>query len=39
MENTERILGSNRDKQGNRFNYTLAFENRIVSYNFYLKEE
>lgn len=35
----ERILGSTRDKQGNRSNYTLAFENRIVSYNFYLKEE
>lgn len=35
----ERILGCNRDKQGNRSNYTLAFENRIVSYNFYLKEE
>lgn len=35
----ERILGCTRDKQGNRSNYTLAFENRIVSYNFYLKEE
>lgn len=35
----ERILGCTRDKQGNRSNYTLAFENRIVSYNFYFKEE
>lgn len=35
----ERILGCTRDKQGNRSNYTLAFEDTIVSYNFYLKEE
>lgn len=35
----ERILGSTRDSEGNRKNYTLAFEDTIVSYNFYLKEE
>lgn len=34
----ERILGSTRDSEGNRKNYTLAFENEIVSYNFYFKE-
>lgn len=34
----ERILGSTRDSEGNRKNYTLAHENEIVSYNFYFKE-
>lgn len=34
----ERILGSTRDSVGNRRNYTLAFEDEIVSYNFYFKE-
>lgn len=34
----ERILGSTRDSEGNRKNYTLAFEDEIVSYNFYFKE-
>ncbi len=34
----ERVLGSTRDSEGNRKNYTLAFENEIVSYNFYFKE-
>lgn len=34
----ERLLGSTRDSEGNRKNYTLAFEDEIVSYNFYFKE-
>lgn len=34
----ERILGSTRNSEGNRKNYTLAFEDEIVSYNFYFKE-
>lgn len=34
----ERILGSTRDSEGNRKNYTLVFEDEIVSYNFYFKE-
>lgn len=34
----ERVLGSTRDSVGNRRNYTLAFEDEIVSYNFYFKE-
>ena len=34
----ERPLGSTRDSEGNRKNYTLAFEDEIVSYNFYFKE-
>ena len=34
----ERILGSTRDSEGNRKNYTLAFEDEIISYNFYFKE-
>ncbi len=34
----ERVLGSTRDSEGNRKNYTLAFEDEIVSYNFYFKE-
>lgn len=34
----ERLLGSTRDSEGNRKNYILAFEDEIVSYNFYFKE-
>lgn len=34
----ERLLGSTRDSKGNRKNYILAFEDEIVSYNFYFKE-
>ena len=34
----ERPLGSTRDSEGNRKNYTLAFEDEIVSYNFYFRE-
>lgn len=34
----ERLLGSTRDSKGNRKNYTLAFEDEIVSYNFYFRE-
>ena len=34
----ERILGSTRDSEGNRKNYTLVFEDEIISYNFYFKE-
>lgn len=34
----ERLLGSTRDSEGNRKDYTLAFEDEIVSYNFYFKE-
>lgn len=34
----ERPLGSTRYSEGNRKNYTLAFEDEIVSYNFYFRE-
>lgn len=34
----ERIMGSDRIIGDNRCNYTLAFENEIISYNFYFKE-
>ena len=34
----ERIMGSDRIIDDNRSNYILAFENEIISYNFYRKE-